>query len=129
MQKTLIPTFLFEIEDLTTLKEKGAVYKVGTTKIGKNVVNCVLFENLTIDDVFNKLEEDNLFESAGIGVDSKSYASRMMAIMFLRVRELMMIKDKDLRTVGACSLIAANNSLFAVEPAYARRILPILRSL
>lgn len=128
MQITYIPEFLFETEDINTLKDKKLDFRKGTLTIGKYKVPCYEFLNLSTDDVFNKLEEDNLWEAQTTESDRRSFASRTMAIMFLRIREVANMKDKDARLAAVCGLIAANTALFPIDPSFARRILPLLRS-
>jgi hypothetical protein len=95
--------------------------------IGEAKVGCYA-TSLEIDALFDKLESDCLWEIADEN-NRRTFASRIMAIMFLRVREVAQIKDKDIRQAAMCGLIAANAALYNIDPAYARRMLPLMRSI
>lgn len=129
MEITYIPQFLFESEDINTLRDKKLDFRKGVLTIGRCKIPCFEFQNLTTDEVFNKLEEDNLWEAQTTESDRRSFASRTMAIMFLRIREVAAIPDKNARLAAVSGLIAANTALFAIDSSYARRILPLLRSI
>ena len=124
---SIIPKCLLENEDISTLKDLGIHLEEGSVTIGRCKVNCIKVYNLTETQVFDKLQSRTLLESTD--AENKSYANRCMSVVFLKLRQAQTIKDKDLRTVAVCSLLAAVNALAAVDVKIANRFLPLIRSM
>lgn len=129
MKNCYIPNFVLEPEDYSALDKRGIDYDKGIVKVSEFKVPCTKFFNMTIDEVFNVLEGNQLNEVNSSSMGDRTYASRVMSILFLRMREVVNIKNKELRLAAACSLIAGVNSLYAIDPGYGRRLLPLLRSI
>lgn len=128
MIAAVIPKFLFENEDIITLKDKGIQLQEGIQTIGKYKVPCYKFLNLTETEVFDELETNSLLEAED-KTQINGYANRMVSILFLKLRQIATIKDNDQKVAASCSLAAAVNSLATLNIGYAKRFLPLLRSL
>ena len=126
---SIIPKCLFEEEAITELKDMGVKFDEGSVVIGKCKVNCIKVYNLTENQVFDKLESKRLLEANVSDAELKTYASRNLAIIFLKLRQVQQIKDKDLRCSATCSLLAAINSLAVIDARMAQRFLPIVRGI
>ena len=126
MKTAIIPKFFFESEDIITLRDKNIKFDEGNVKFGRTKVDCYRFYNLTETEVFDELDT-TLLESAA--TDNRTYAARAASIMFLRARQVASIKDHDTKLTAAISLIAAINSLATIDMTYARRLLPLARSI
>lgn len=124
---SIIPKCLLETEDLTTLKDMGIQFEEGSIKMGTCKVNCIKVYNLTETQVFDKLDSHSLLEATD--AQKNSYASRCMSIIFLKLRQVTSMKDKDLRCTAVCSLLAAVNSLAAIDMKTANRFLPLIRGI
>ena len=130
MKNCYIPNFVLEPEDYSLLDSEKINYDKGIIKINEFKIPCTKFFNLSIDEVFDILEgKSNLNEANNSSIGDRTYASRVMSILFLRMREVVNIKDRELRLTAACSLIAGVNSLYTIDPGYGRRLLPLLRSI
>ena len=128
MINSIIPKFLFEEEDIIFLKDNGIQMQEGNQIINNYKVPCYKFFNLTETEVFDKLDGNKLYEDAS---DSQklSYANRVSSTLFLKLRQAINIKDKEQRTAASCALLAATNSLAAINVNYANRFLPLIRSM
>lgn len=124
---SIIPKCLLETEDITTLKDMGIQLEEGSITLGRCKVNCIKVYNLTETQVFDKLDSHTLLEATD--AQKNSYASRCMSIIFLKLRQVTTIKDKDLRCSAVCSLLAAVNSLASIDMKTANRFLPLLRGI
>ena len=130
MINAVIPKFILEVEDIITLKEKGIQIQEGTQVIGNYKVPCYKFLNISETEVFDELETHSLLEAAdNRAADLNGYANRMVSILFLKLRQVATMKDKDQKTAASCSLAAAVSSLATVNVGYAKRFLPLLRSI
>lgn len=122
-----IPKALLEDEEIVTLKDMGVKLEEGSITLGKCKVNCIKVYNLTETQVFDKLDSHVLLESTD--AQKTSYAQRCMSVIFLKLRSVAQIKDKDLRQAATCSLLAATNALAAVDIKVANRFLPLIRGI
>lgn len=122
-----IPKALLEDEEIVTLKDMGVKLEEGSITLGKCKVNCIKVYNLTETQVFDKLDSHVLLESTD--AQKTSYAQRCMSVIFLKLRSVVQIKDKDLRQAATCSLLAATNALAAVDIKVANRFLPLIRGI
>lgn len=129
MINAILPKFLFEVEDIVTLKDKGIQIQEGSQIIGKYKVPCYKFFNLNETEVFDELENHALLEANNTNAEANGYANRMVSILFLKLRQIATIKDKDQKVIATCSLAAAVNSLANINIGYAKRFLPLLRSI
>ena len=128
MKSAILPKFLFEIEDIICLQDKGIQIQEGNHIIGKYRVPCYKFYNLNETEVFDELEDHNLHE-ANDDRELLGYANRMVSIMFLKLRQIATIKDASQKISAACALAAAVNSLATINVTYAKRFLPLLRGI
>ena len=124
---SIIPKCLLEDEDIITLKDMGIQLEEGSIKMGRCKVNCIKVYNLTETQVFDKLQSRSLLESTDR--EQQAYGNRCMSVVFLKLRQAQAIKDKDLRCVAVCSLLAAVNALAAYDVKTANRFLPLIRSM
>jgi hypothetical protein len=130
MISAVIPKFLFEIEDIITLQDKGIQLQEGTQVIGNYKVPCYKFMNLSETEVFDELEKNSLLEAdTHRSAELNGYANRMVSILFLKLRQIATMKDKDQKTAASCALASAVSSLATVNVGYAKRFLPLLRSI
>jgi hypothetical protein len=91
-------------------------------------VPCYKFYNLTETEVFDELESNALLEDVS-ETQKNSYANRVMSILFLKIRQIANLQDKNQKLIASCSLIAAVNSLADLNINYAKRFLPMLRGM
>lgn len=130
MINAVIPKFVFEKEDIITLKDRGIQIQEGTQVIGSYKIPCYKFLNMNETEVFDELETHALLEASdNRQADLNGYANRMVSILFLKLRQIATIQDKDQKAAASCSLAAAVSSLATVNVTYAKRFLPLLRSL
>ena len=95
MINAIIPRFLFEDEEIITLKDKGVKIQEGNQIIGKYKVPCYKFFNLSETEVFDELYKESLYEAEGnTQSEISSYVNRVSSVMFLRIRQVSSIKDK-----------------------------------
>lgn len=127
MLYSVIPTMLFETEDLVTLADKGIQYEEGTQNIGKVKVPCYKFMNITETQVFDLLESRQLNESEE--QEKASFANRASAVLFLQLRKVNMIKDPEKKVVAVTSLTASVMALAAINSRVAQRFLSLVRAL
>lgn len=127
MITSIIPKFLLEKEDIIHLKDKGIQFQEGFQTIGKTKIPCYKFFNLSETDVFDELYIP-LNEATNDAVKI-SYANRVASILFLRIRQVAALTDKNQKLVASCSLLSAVNSLASLNISYAQRFLPLLRGL
>ncbi len=125
---SIIPKFLLEVESVIELKDKGIKIEEGNQIIGKYKVPCYKVYNLSETEVFDMLEKHSLLEATSDS-EKSSYANRVMSIIFLRLRQVNAIQDKDQRLIASISLLSAVNSLALIDMNYAKRFLPLLRSI
>lgn len=128
MKYAIIPKFLFEDEDIVTLADRGIKFEQGKQTIGTYKVPCYKFYNLTETEVFDELESNALLEDVS-ETQKNSYANRVMSILFLKIRQIANLQDKNQKLIASCSLIAAVNSLADLNINYAKRFLPMLRGM
>lgn len=128
MKYAIIPKFLFEDEDIISLIDKGIKIEHGKQTVGEYKVPCYKFYNLTETEVFDELDSNALLEDVSES-QKMSYANRVMSILFLKIRQVAGIQDKNQKLIASCSLIAAVNSLADLNINYAKRFLPMLRGL
>ena len=128
MINAIIPRFIFDEEDIIYLKDKGIQIQEGNQIIGKYKVPCYKFYNLNETEVFDELDSNQLYEATGDS-ERNSYASRVVSILFLRIRQVATMKDKEQKIAASCALLASINSLAAINVSYARRFLPLVRNL
>lgn len=129
---SIIPTMLFEDEDIIELKDMGIKFDEGYVNLGKNKVKCIKVYNLTECQVFDKLEKKAILEAKGdkpSEAEIRSYVSRNLAILFLKIRQTANIKDKDVRCASTCAMLAAVNSLASMDARSAARFLPLIRGI
>ena len=126
MKNAIIPKFLFDDEDVYSLQDKGIQVDEGTQTIGRYKVPCYRFINMNESEVFDELEGNALLEA---NAQDNAFAGRASSILFLKLREAMQIKEKEQRIAAGCALLAAVNSLAAINTAYAKRFLPLVRTL
>lgn len=128
---SLIPKCILEEEALVELKDLGVKFEETALLIGRCKVNCIRVYNLTENQVFDKLETKKLLEANDFGSDAerKSFASRNLAIIFMKIRQVANIQDKEVKCAAICSLLAAVNSLAAIDTRSASRFLPLIRGL
>ena len=124
---TYIPKCILETEDIVTLKDMGVQLEEGHINIGSCKVNCIKVYNLTETQIFDKLDQHSLVES--LSSDANSFVQRSITIIFMKIRQVAALKDKDQRMLGTCSLLAAVNALGAVDPKSANRFLPLIRGI
>lgn len=124
---SIIPKCLLENEAVTTLRDMGVRLEEGHVNIGKCKVNCIKVYDLTETQVFDKLDAHSLLEA--VDAEKNSYANRCMSVIFLKLRQVATIKDKDLRCSAVCSLLAAVNALAAVDIKTANRFIPLIRGI
>lgn len=128
MINSILPKFLFDEEDIIYLKDKGIQIQEGSQVISSYKIPCFKFYNLNECEVFDTLEHNRLYE-ANTESEIVSYATRVAAVLFLRIRQVASIKDKDQKIAAACSLLSAVNSLASLSTKYALRFIPLVRSL
>ena len=93
------------------IKTEDVKYTCGNTKI-----NCLKVYNLTETQVWDKLDTMSLLETTDQDkIQKNSYAQRAITVVFMQLRKITTIKDKDLRAVGAASLLAAINGLASLD--------------
>lgn len=124
---TIIPTCILEDEDIITLKDMGIQVQEGSVKLGKCKINCIKVLNLTESQIFDRLEAHSLLES--IETERNSYVQRAATVVFMKLRQVATIIDKDQRCVATCALLGAVNSLAVIDPRTASRFLAILRGI
>lgn len=125
---SVIPKFILEVESIVELKDQGIKIEEGIQRIGKFNVPCYIIHNMSESEVFDTLEKHSLLEASS-NSEKTSYANRAMSIIFLRLRQVNAIQDKEQRLVAACSLLSAVNSLALIDMNYAKRFLPLLRAI
>ena len=128
MINSVIPKFLFEEEDIIYLKDKGIQIQEGNQVINNYRIPCYKFYNLTETEVFDELASNHLYE-ANTESQINSYASRVVSILFLKIRQVAVLKDREQKIVAACSLLSAVNGLAQMNITYATRFLPLIRSM
>ena len=126
MLVSILPKFIFEDEDILILKTKGVQLEECKISLGSYLVNCYKFYNLNETQVFDKLESQ-LVESAE--TERINFGSRAMAVIFLELRNVNSIKDKETKIAATCGLLAAVNSLAAVSVQHAQRFLALIRGI
>ena len=126
---TIIPKFLLEEESIIELRDMGVKLDEGWVNLCKMKIPYKKVYNLTECQVFDKLETKALYEDKRNDAQLRSYVSRNLAILFLKVRQIAAIKDKDLRATGTCALLAAVNSLAQLDAASAARFLSLIRGI
>ena len=130
---SIIPKFLLEEEAPTELQDMGVKLEEGTVTLGNHKIDCIKVYNLTECQVFDKLESKSLLEhmneDKASDAEMKTYSSRNMSIIFMKLRQVANIQDKDVRQAAVCSLLAAVNSLAVIDPRTASRFLPLIRSI
>lgn len=124
---TIIPTCILEDEDIVTLRDMGVQLEEGSVILGGCKVNCIRVINLTETQIFDKLEAHSLLES--IETERNSYVQRAATVIFMKLRQVASIKDKDQRCLATCSLLGAINSLAVIDPRTASRFLAIIRGI
>lgn len=130
MINAIIPKFLFEDEEIITLKDKGIKIQEGNQILGKYKVPCYKFFNLSETEVFDEIYKESLCEAEGnTQSDINSYANRVSSVLFLRIRQVSSIKDKETKIAAACSLLAAVNALASLSVRHANRFLPLVRGI
>ena len=130
MKTAIIPKFILEVEDIITLRDRGIKLQEGIQIVGDYKVPCYKFFNLSETEVFDELEHNSLLEAVdGRSPELNGYANRMVSILFLKLRQIATMKDKDQKTAASCSLAAAVSSLANINVGYAKRFLPLLRSI
>ena len=129
MANAIIPKFLFDEEDIYYLQDRGIKISEGNQVVGKYKIPCYKFFNLNENEVFDELEGNSLNEADITDSQKMSFANRSMSILFLKLRQVMNMQDKEQKIAATCSLIAAVNSLAVINLNYAKRFLPILRGL
>ena len=122
-----IPKCLLEEEQIVALRDMGVNLEEGKMTFGNVKVNCIKVYNLTETQVWDKLDSRRLVESTD--VEQKSYANRAVTVVFMQLQRIKQIKDKDLRAVGATSLLAAINSLASLDTTVANRFLSLVRGI
>ena len=127
MKITVIPKILFESEDIATLKHKNIKFESGKITLKDVVIECYKFYNMTDEQVFDTIQNGQLLES--VESENKNFATRMMSIMFLTARKIMQMKDPELKLAAGTSLISAVVGLAQMDHTYARRILPLIRTI
>lgn len=128
MINAVLPKFLFEDEDIVYLTNKGIQIQSGKQTIGSYQIPCYKFYNLNETEVFEKLHSNSLLEATN-NSEATNYATRIAAILFLRIRQVSAIKDKDTKVAAACSLLSSVNSLANINMNYAKRFIPLVRSI
>ena len=126
MNTAIIPKFIFEDEDIIYLKDKGIKLDEGLLKVGNQKVPCYRFYNITEMEVFDEMKNP-LNES--IETENNSYAQRMVSLLFIRLRQIMQIKDFDQKVIAATTFITAINSLASLNIQYAKRFVSLARSI
>lgn len=129
MQISYIPTCLLDEEAPQELRDMGIKLEEGKLVVGGCKVNCIRVYNMTETQVFDRLETKALLETKASDAELKTYASRNLAIIFTKLRQVQNIKDKDMRCAATCSLLAAVNSLAVIDSRTAQRFLPIIRGI
>lgn len=130
MINAIIPKFLFEDEEIITLKDRGIKIQEGNQIIGKYKVPCYKFFNLSETEVFDELYKESFYEAEGnTQADISGYVNRISSVMFLRIRQASMIKDKETKIAAACSLLASVNALAALSVKHANRFVPLIRGI
>lgn len=124
---TLIPKCILEDEDIITLRDMGIEVQEGSVRLGGCKVNCIKVVNLTETQIFDRLDAHSLLES--IETEKNSYVQRAATVVFMKLRQVATIQDKDQRCIATCSLLGAVNSLAAIDPRTASRFLAILRGI
>jgi hypothetical protein len=128
MINAIIPKFLFEEEDIIHLKDKGIQIQEGNQIIGNYKIPCYKFFNLSENEVFDTLYKQSILEDTSES-EKTGYATRIVSTLFLRFRQVATMQDKEQKIAAACSLIGAVNSLALINMNYAKRFLPLLRSI
>ena len=126
MNKAVIPKYLFENEQIIELQDKGIQVESGNLTLSKRRIPCYCFYNMTIDEVFDELESKELNESTQ--TDNRNFAARIVAILFLRARQIIAMKPGDAKIAAATSFAAAVTSVAILDPFYAKRLLPLART-
>ena len=124
---TIIPTCILEDEDIVTLRDMGIELQEGFVRLGGCKINCIKVLNLTETQIFDRLDAHSLLESTDTEVNS--YVQRAATVVFMKLRQVATISDKDLRCAATCSLLASVNSLAAMDPRAGSRFLAILRGI
>lgn len=123
-----IPTYLLEDEQIIALNDMGIKTEHVKYSCGNTKVNCLKVYNLTETQVWDKLDGMSLLESTDVQ-QKNSYAQRAITVIFMQLRRITQIKDKDLRAVGAASLLAGINSIANIDPKVANRFLALVRAI
>lgn len=124
---SIIPKFLFESEDITTLENMGVKFDEGNTVIGKYKVPSYKFYNLDENQVFDKLESNALNED--LQTEKSNFANRMSALMFLKLRQAAQLKDPQVRVAATCGLLAAACAIGNMDPRIGQRFMSLIRSI
>ena len=124
---TLIPKCILEEEDLTTLRDMGIEFEDGSITINKCKVNCIKVINLTETQIFDRLDSHSLLESAE--TERNSYVQRAITVLFMKLRLVSAMTDKDQKLVATCALMGAVNSLALMDTRAATRFLALIRGL
>ena len=129
MKISILPKFIFEDEDIITLRDKGIQLQEGLQTFGDYKVPCYKFYNLNELEVIDELYKGSLLESKDDTSQKNSFAVRVVSTLFLRFRQVVNIKDTDQKIIAACALMSAVNSLAQINIQYANRFVPLLRSI
>lgn len=122
-----IPKCTLEEEQIVALRDMGVHFEEGKLPFGNVKVNCLKVYNLTETQVWDKLDSRRLVESTD--AQKGSYANRAVTVIFMQLQRVRQIKDKDLRTAAAASLLAGINSLAALDVSIANRFLSLVRAI
>lgn len=130
MITSIIPKFLLEEESIIELQDMGIKLDEGSINLGKLKIPCIRVHNLTECEVFDKLETKALHEVNGPNIgEMRTFVSRNLAILFIKVRQVANMKDKDARCAATCALLASVNSLATIDVRSASRFLPMIRAI
>jgi len=86
-------------------------------------------KKLTETQVFHKLEKRRLLEGKTSDVELKTYSSRNISILLMKLRQVANIKDKDIRYSAYFSLLVVINLLDILDSSTTSRFLPIIRGI
>ena len=125
-----IPRYVLEEEQIVALKDMGIKTEDVKYTCGNTKINCLKVYNLTETQVWDKLDTMSLLETTDQDkIQKNSYAQRAITVVFMQLRKITTIKDKDLRAVGAAWLLAAINGLASLDVKVANRFLALVRGI
>lgn len=135
LSKRLAPLYLFSETEKSVIHER-IPYRVQSVILNGKPVNCIEFQE-DVFDVLDDLEAYCLCEAkANVTPEERGFATRVSTVAFQCIRELGYVNGNSLIDIGKSLKVIARVVALAVvvglgnlDLQYARRLLPLIRSI